>query len=460
LIRAASLEELLDENRSWVELETKIANATLNFSGNVDLAEITRNLKLKLAFKGEGLENFNRLLGVDLPPVPSYGLNASLSAMPGKVELTDLQIRVSSSKLTGSMKIDNTRSIPSVDIELNSPLFQLNDFVFEDWSLIRDDDEEQESKEDKKTKEIDDTEKVTAAPVSAEKTLELLSPEILQQYNVSLTVTADKVQSGEEQLGSGKIAASLKDGRISLDPLNLAVPGGSLSMGMSLRPGRESADASLRVLVENFDFGILARRSNPQTDMGGFINIDIDLTSTANDFAGLLENGNGYFDFSAKPENLEAGIMDLWAINLITSIVTSAVKEKSHIECLVGRWTMEDGLLEPDILVIDTSRIRICGKGEINFNTNRLNLEVAPVPKKPEFFSLATPISVQGEFTDFGMGIAAGGLPMTGIKFVINPIEVPLRTVFSKPIPSDGSDVCNIEIGPENRKVSKPAGCR
>ena len=194
--------------------------------------------------------------------------------------------------------------------------------------------------------------------------------------------------------------------------------------------------------------------------MGGVINIDIDLKSSAKDFSEILENGNGYFDFSSKPENIESGIMDLWAINVISAIVSQSVKGQSHIEYVVGRWSMEDGLLEPNVFVIDTTRMRICGKGEVNFNTRKLKLEVAPAPKKPEFFSLATPVNVQGDFSDFGLGIAPGGLIGTGIKFVISPIQVTLQTIFDKPIPADGSDLWPIKLGQENRKTKPPVGCR
>jgi len=462
-IRAASLQELLEENKSWLDIETKIAQAHLNFSGNVDLAEVNRNLKLKLEFKGEGLQNFNRLLAIDLPPIPTYGLNASLEARKGLLELTDLKIYVSDSELTGSMKVDNTGPVPEVILALHSPLVQINDFDFDNWSPFEKAEEDVEDvKETTVTEAEEKVEKVEKVikEEHTEKAKELLSPESLEKLNASITVSADKVLSGEDQLGSGQITASLKNGRISLDPLNLKVPGGSFAMGMSIKPGRESSEASLRVDVTNFDIGIMARRANPKTDMGGIINIDVDLKSSANDFADLLAQGNGYFDFSANPENLQSGIMDMWAVNVLSAIVSGAVKGQSHIEYLVGRWTMEDGYLESDVLVIDTTRVRICGKGWADFRKKKLSLEVAPSPKKPEFFSLATPISIQGDFEDFGLGIAPGGLIGTGIKFVVSPLQVPLQSIFDKPIPADASDIKSIELGPENRKVKRPTGCR
>jgi uncharacterized protein involved in outer membrane biogenesis len=460
-IQAASLQEFLEENRSWLNIETKIAHAQFNFSGNVDLAEVNRNLKLKLEIKGEGLENFNQLLGLDLPPIPTYGLNASFAAQKDLLELTDLKIHVSDSVLTGSMKVDNTGAIPKAELTLHSTQIQINDFAFDDWSPFQDNAETAgESKEKTTTEAEEKVEQTGDRKQHAEKALELLSPEFLKKLNANITISADKVLSGEDQLGSGQITASLQDGRISLDPLGLNVPGGSLAMGISVKPGRESAEASLRVEVKNFDFGVMARRTAPETNMGGIINIDIDLKSSAHNFADLLARGNGYFDFSANPENLQAGIMDLWAVNVISAIVSGAVKGQSHIEYLVGRWTMKEGYLESDVLVIDTTKMRICGKGWADFRKKKLSLEVAPSPKKPEFFSLATPISIQGDFEDFGLGIAPSGLIGTGIKFVVSPLQVPLQTIFDKPIPADASDIKTIELGPENRDVKRPVGCR
>jgi len=460
-IRAASLQELLEENRSWLDIETKIAKAQINVSGNVDLAEVNRSLKLKLEIKGEGLGNFNRMLKLDLPPIPTYGLNASFAAQKGLLELSDLKIYVSDSVLTGSMKVDDSGTSVEALLSLHSPVLQINDFMFDDWSPFQDIDETAEEGEDTTASRMEDKVEQSADNIQyAEKALELFSPEFLKKFNADITVSADKVLSGEDQLGSGEIAVTLKDGRISLDPMNLNVPGGSLFMGMSVKPGRESAEASLQVEVQSFDFGILARRADPKTDMGGIVNINIDLKSSARDFTEILENGNGYFDFSAKPENLQSGIMDLWAVNVITAIVTQSVKGQSHIEYLVGRWSMKDGYLKQDVFVIDTTRMRICGKGWVDFNTNKLNLEVSPTPKKPEFFSLATPIGVQGDFADFGMSIAPGGLIGTGLKFVISPLQVPLQTVFDKPLPADGSDLWAIQIGPDNRDMKRPVGCR
>ncbi|MBW2707273.1 MAG: AsmA family protein, partial [Deltaproteobacteria bacterium] len=289
---------------------------------------------------------------------------------------------------------------------------------------------------------------------------ELLSPKVLARYNVRMNVKAEKVMSGADALGSGVLTATLKDGQFALDPVKLNLQGGSFTMAATLKPDPKAPEASLRMLMKNFDFGVLVRRANPKADMGGTINLDVDLKSSANSFDKLMAYGNGYFDFSGRLEKLKAGIIDLWAVNIIAAVATGKDKKPSEINCVIGRWTMKDGLLTPNIFMIDTTKIRICGKGQVDFKKETIDLKMAPTPKKPEFFSLATPVEVRGNFVDFGVGVQAGGLVGTTVRFIASPVTVPLRRLFSKDLPADGGDVCGMAIGPENRSVKAPAGCK
>jgi hypothetical protein len=121
----------------------------------------------------------------------------------------------------------------------------------------------------------------------------------------------------------------------------------------------------------------------PESNMGGVINLDVDLKSSADSFVELMAKGNGYFDFSGRLENLKAGIIDLWAVNAIAAVLSSGKENQSKINCLVGRWTMKDGFLTPDVFLIDTTKIRICGKGQVNFKNGHIDLKMAPSQKRP-----------------------------------------------------------------------------
>jgi uncharacterized protein involved in outer membrane biogenesis len=461
-LSAASLEELLTEDRSWMEIEMQIAGANLKLTGNIDLAATQRKSSLSAAVNGEQLDRFRHLLSIDLPPVPTYGASATLAVEKDRLALTDLNLTIGNSEFDGEINVVKSGAKPRMDIKLASPLLNLDDFDYEGWSPAdKTMPASTEGTQDTagKTESKEKPSSVAATDDAVRKQLEaLFSPEVLQRFEASLDISAQQVLSGKDELGSGELLLQLENGRISIDPLQLNVPGGSMLVKVSLKPGHEASDATLRIKVDNFDVGVLARRSKPDTDLGGRINIDVDLKSSANHLRNILVHANGYVDFSIHPENMRAGVLDLWAVNLISSIAASADKEQSQIECMIGRWSMEDGEMKPDVVVLDTSRMRICMNGSVEFKEQTIDLKVRPTAKKPEYFSLATPLDVKGHFSDFELGIQTGGLVGTGLKFISSPLHVPVRRVFKKTLPADGNDICGLPLGPK-RPTERAPGC-
>ena len=458
-VEIGSLLELLENNRSWMNIKTEIAQTRFQFEGTLDLALALKSLQLKASVTGDRLDSLNELLHLDLPPLKSYSASAQLTLRGDKQDFSDFVIQVGESKLTGKLTADFSKTRPDVVIELSSPLIQLDDFDTGDWSLEGSNTAEPMDKaQEKKGTDADPAQKKMPAPDEAVD--ELLSAEVLERVNVRMNVKAQKVKSGSDELGSGSLTATLKDGHFSIDPLKLNIPGGSFSVVASLYPNKKAPQASIQALMENFDFGVLVRRASPKADMGGLINLDVDLRSAADSFDTLMASANGHFDFSGRLKNLKAGIVDLWAVNLIAVVAATEGDQTSKINCVVGRWAMQDGILHPDIFLIDTTKIRICGKGRVDFKKEHLDLKMAPAAKKPEFFSLATPIEVNGPIADFGVGVQPGGLVGTTIRFLTSPVHVPVRRLFGKNLPADGADVCSMAIGPSNRSQEPPAGCK
>jgi hypothetical protein len=442
-----------------MEIKAEIAKTRFDFSGAIDLAQVTKILTLEAVVAGDRLDSLNGLLNIDLPPLKSYRAGAQLALRKKRAELSDFVIQVGRSKLAGKMNVDNSGAKPKSTIELSAPLIQLNDFDVGDWSPGKSNSEKPVHKDDKK-KEGGTVASKKQPPSPEVKADELLSPAVLGKFDVEMNVNVDKVLSGKDKLGSGTLTATLKKGRFSIDPLKLNVPGGFFSLAATLKPDLKTPEASIRAVMKKFDFGVLVRRANPKAEMGGLINLDVDLKSSAGSFDQLLANANGYIDFSGRLENLKAGIIDLWAVNLIAAVVSKEEENQSKINCLVGRWTMKNGLLKPDVFLIDTTKIRICGKGQVDFKKEHIDLKMAPTPKKSEYFSLATPIEVNGKFSDFGVGLQPGGLIGTAVRFIVSPVSATIRRLFGKELPADGKDVCAMPIGPKNRSAKLPAGCR
>ncbi|MGW8194935.1 MAG: AsmA family protein [Desulforhopalus sp.] len=450
-VSVGSLEELLTENATWMEMRAAVAETVFMVKGHVDLATSIKSLKVHATAEGDNLASLNTLFNLDLPPFRQYRLETDLHLQPRHFELERLLVNTGSSSLEGSGAIVVDEDKLSIELQLRSPLLQIDDVVFDDWSWERN---VAEGSGKPVAEGIEDESKDMGAEDAEDTKVErkLLDPELLAKFDGSFSLDGGKVLSGEDLLGSGQVTATVKDGRITISPLSLRLPGGDLAMSASLKPGNRRSDAELKIAMKNFDIGILVRRAKPQSVMGGHVNLDVDIQSSAAAVSELLANGNGYFDFSGNLENFSSGIIDLWAVNLVAAIVANAEKDKSRLNCAVGRWSVVDGMLQADAFFMDTSRIRICAGGTVDLKEQRIDLKVRPQPKKAQFFSLATPLQVHGSFGDLNIGPGSGGIIGTAVRFIASPVSVPLSRTFSKEIPSDGKDVCSMMIGPADRQ--------
>ena len=91
---------------------------------------------------------------------------------------------------------------------------------------------------------------------------------------------------------------------------------------------------------------------------------------------------------------------------------------------------------------VDRAVLRVAGEGRVDFDSETIQLRLAPKAKEPQFFSLATPIQVSGKLTDFKVGVAPGGVAETTVRFLTSIFVVPIEKMTKGRPPRDGSDVC------------------
>ena len=90
----------------------------------------------------------------------------------------------------------------------------------------------------------------------------------------------------------------------------------------------------------------------------------------------------------------------------------------------------------------------LCGTPvEINFRTDRIGLRLTPRSKRPKFFSLSTPVAVEGSFADFNVGLNPGDLFGTVIRMMATVILVPAQYITQGVRPGFDRKRCEQAIG-------------
>ncbi|WP_309497148.1 AsmA-like C-terminal region-containing protein [Sulfurovum sp.] len=400
-------------DRIPIVFDAELAKIKLQVASAFALPLTSKDVNLTFNFSGERLDSVNQLFKLKLPPIGPFNVDTQLHLTDKGYDLSKLNIKVGDTTLNGKMNLDLTQKKPVIDMTLISDKIQINDFIFK-----------------KNIKKLE-------ANIR-----KLLSKEVLGSFDGKIKVEAREILSGKDRLGSLSSIVGLKNTRLTLNPLRLNFPGGIVNIDLSFLPQKDNAVIDLKAKIDKFDIGIIARRSKPGTDMGGFLYLDTSLHSVTPTIKDMLKNAKGHFDFGIIPKNFSSSTMDFWAVNLISTIINKETEQnQSLVNCFIMRFGIDDGFMQDKIVYMDTSHMIVTGKAEISFPKETINIMMAPKAKRPQF-KLELPIKIVGTFKDFDWKLSKMGLLSSVISFVASPVTVPIKHVFVDQLPRDGENAC------------------
>jgi uncharacterized protein involved in outer membrane biogenesis len=432
-IRAASgtlADFARDATRVPFSAQARAAGATLAVEGEAALP-LGRGGRLALDLRGERLDSLGALARAQLPPWGPWSLRGPIVATATGYEVPQLELQVGESRLTGRGSLDVTGVRPRLDLRVTAPHVQLDDF-------------ELPPRPDPGNRSAADAQALRAqASGAATQAQKALAAPFLRRFDARVDIEVRQVLSGRDRLADGTLRAQLVDGRLSVGPAELYLPGGTAKLAITYDPTRGGVELAVGAYVERFEYGILARRRRPDSDFEGLFSMGLELTGKAPSLDAVMASADGRIDLAVWPRNLGAGQFDLWVVNLLRELLPVLDRGRvSVVNCAVGRFDLAGGRLTRDALVIDTSRMRVLGAGEIDFATEAIDFKFQPRAKGAQLFSLETPVRVTGTLSDFDVGVSPGDVLASIGRFFASMIVVPLETLFRGPLPRDGADVC------------------
>ncbi|PSU95561.1 AsmA protein [Photobacterium kishitanii] len=429
---SVSLKQANDGRKSIpVKLSANVGEISFKAQSQVVLPIDPKKLNLTFEATTPNLNRFDDFTGIKLPPYGPVKVAASLSMDKIGYHLRNMIINVGSSTLKGHgnflppLKGDG-RNRPDVKLVLNAPFIQINDFKLKNWQAWL--------PENQKSKQV---------IASNHQPVDAISPQGLNLLNAVFKLNVGNVRSGKDWLGAGKLDWTLNNGLLTLKPLHIQLPGGDINIDGSVVAKGDKFAIKLNGLVKNFDYGIIARRIDPKTDMHGKISAKFNLSSIANTPESLMNNANGFIGFAAWPKAFQANLIDLWAVSLADAVLpTFTTKDNSVLNCVAGGFNIHNGNMKQHDLLLDTSRIQVHGAFDASYKKRDFNLYLSPQSKKAQIFSLQTPIEVHGTFDKFNLEVPLSAILKTSIRFTTSPVVAPLQWLFEKPIAANGSAEC------------------
>lgn len=411
-----------------LSVDAKAAGARLKLEGRVALP-LGRGGDLTLELAGDRLDSLNQLARAQLPAWKDWSVQGPVSMTPGGYEVHKLAVKVGESRLNGRGRLELSGPRPRLDVHLSAPRLQLDDFPVTGQVVAPRPATLQEMR--------------TTAGRTAARTQELMSAAFLHRFDAYVDIAVEQVLSGNDQLAAGVLRAQLLDGQLVISPAEIHIPGGSAKLSLSYDSTGPQVALVTSVHVERFDYGVLARRLRPGTDLAGLISLDLKLAGKAPALSAIMAHADGRIDVAVWPKNLRGGVIDRWSVNVFFALLPFVdTTPQARVNCAVLRMDLRNGVLTHDVLLIDTERVRVSGVGGANFATEEIGFRFRPRVKRLVFFSLQPPVDVTGTMTDFRVGLARGHAPATITRFLSSTFVEPIRLLTRGTLPRDGADVC------------------
>ncbi|MGB5766571.1 MAG: AsmA family protein [Arenicellales bacterium] len=419
-----------------LNLNADFTHTTINLDGDIDLPVSRETFRTDLVVNGKSLDKWKRLLQADIPPFGPYHLSGKFSVDAKGFRVNNLKTTIGSSDLSGEIFISTENENTHWDLDLVSQNFQIDDFSVEGFSLIPEGNVLLRTPVTPVPKNIMKENRQKASRQSFQ---------VSHNYpglDVNLQLKANKVLSGNDQLGGGKLQLRGDENSLFIDAFHLDLPGGVIDGGLELQLQDQGIKGRLKLNMDKFNYGILYRHYYPDSPADGLISTRVDLHLAGRNFKHGLEHASGIIDFAFWPGNIDASVINLWAVNLFLAILPELNKKESKFNCGVALLDIKDGNLSEELLLVDTSKIWMQGNLKINFQKEEVSLSLFPKAKKARLFGLQAPIRIKGNFTDLGLSIKPYDIVSSYISFMASPLTAPFQRIFSKKIPEDASSLC------------------
>jgi uncharacterized protein involved in outer membrane biogenesis len=197
----------------------------------------------------------------------------------------------------------------------------------------------------------------------------------------------------------------MKDGVLTLSPLNFSFAGGTVNSNIKLDgSSRGNNDDAIKATLDATARQIKVKQLFPQVEKiqqatAGDIYAETKLSATGDSVAEMLAKSNGEVKGLVSQGVVSKLLLEEAGLNVGNVIVTKLFGDRQvKLNCLASDLAVTNGVANTRTFVLDTEEAIVDISGWVNLNNEQINLRVKPETKALRLFTLRTPFYVKGTF--------------------------------------------------------------
>ena len=222
--------------------------------------------------------------------------------------------------------------------------------------------------------------------------------EIFRAADIDLDLHAGRIAAGSETLGDLAADVKIQNGRYHSVHSVSGVMGGRMEGEVTIDAAADPPSIRIRLQAEELDYRLLQPPGRERDLIEGRIAFHAELAGAGETVRGVLQGAQGRLTLIGGPGRISDRRVDLWAADLLPTMLSPRWQRENVTEmnCAVAHVTLSQGLAQVEDFLIDTRRITVAGGGQVNLETEALDLLIAPRPKRTSLVSLANPVGIRG----------------------------------------------------------------
>ncbi len=420
--RGGAVLALQDASRPYpVEGRVKIGSTTVDIAGSLSNPTNLTGLDMRLKVAGVNMADLYPLTGITLPDTPPYTtqgrLVGTLARQGGTWRYENFTGRVGASDLSGTIEFAAREPRPLLSGTLVSKRLHFADL----GPLIG-------------------AEPRTAAANKAptgEASGKVLPTEPFRVERWD-TIDADVRFTGQRIVRDETLPIDalnthlvLKNGVLTLDPLNFGVAGGRLASRITLDSGAKPIKTTLRADIRQLQLKQLFPEVENMNASVGQINGDMALSAQGSSVAGMLGSANGEMRMLVNQGNFSKYLLEAAGLNVGSLVMAKLFGDKQvKLNCLASDFLVQDGLAQVRNFLFDTEDAFITVGGTVDLKSEKLDLTLKTEQKGLRIVSLRAPLYVRGTLGAPDVSVNAGVVALKAGGAVALAILAPVATVI------------------------------
>jgi uncharacterized protein involved in outer membrane biogenesis len=405
----------------------------ITVGGSIGDAAKGKGLDLDLVVEGRDLAPLAKAAGIDLSTFPPFRIAAKITDPAGGYALDPFQAKIGVSDLAGRLEVSLTGKRPDLRVRLESKLLDLDQLI-------------PKSGQPPAKKKAGGKRVFPGDPLAFDGLL---------AADARIEFRADRLLAGGVDLGGVEVTVQVRDGRLTVKPLNAAIAGGRLTAELTLDGPKSSI--AVKADVRGLDLGRLPKDLGLAEILSARLNASLDIGGKGSSVAAIMAGLEGRTRLVIREGRINSRALGIAVTGILNLMPWADSAEANKINCLVTQFDIKGGVATSRALVLDTNGMTVTGEGRLDLRDETIHMTVSPKPKSVSLASLALPIKIGGTFAEpsFAPDAAAA---KGAVESVGNILSMPVDIFASLASPSQGAttdDPCVKALGGKAAKTAK-----